>query len=159
MELNFLVVLDREVEAPLVVCHLHEEPGDQRLPDVDVVLLGLKGGGLEREVEPLHDLGELGADIVGRLHRPVVDVVIVTPGRVIFRLLVCVVHVQKSQVVPVDVCKAALGLVSSLLLVVGADETTSSSSTKYSKNPVRRRKRKKEKETGKHTSWERRAWR
>ena len=123
MELNFLVILDREVEAPLVVCHLHEEPGDQRLPDVVIVLLGLEGGGLEGEVEPLHDLCELGPDVVSRLHRPVIDVVVVTPGRVIPGLLVCVVHVQERQMVAVDVCEAALGLVRSLLLIVGADKT------------------------------------
>ena len=62
-----------------VLPHLHEEAGDERLPDVDVVVAGGEVGGAARHVEPVHDPGQLLAHVVGRLQRPVVDEVVVAP--------------------------------------------------------------------------------
>lgn len=66
--------------------HLHEEALHQRLPDVEVVVCGVKVGARALQVEPVHYSGELLAHIVGRLERAEVDKVIVAPARI---LIVC----------------------------------------------------------------------
>jgi hypothetical protein len=117
VDLDLLVVLHGQVEALLIVGHLHKETAHQRLPDVGVVLLGLKGSGLEGQVRPLHDVGKLKPDILRGLHGPLVDVVIVTPV-IISGLPVGVEHVQQREVVTINMCEPCLGLISCLLLVI-----------------------------------------
>ena len=57
------------------------------------------------EVESVHDPTELLPDVIGRLETPVVDKVVVTPLGILHVLLEGVVHVQKGQVITVDVRK------------------------------------------------------
>ena len=63
----------------LALTYLHEEPGDERLPDVDVVVPGGEVGGAARHVEAVHDPGQLLPHVVGRLEGAVVDEVVVAP--------------------------------------------------------------------------------
>ena len=59
--------------------YLHEESGDECLPDVDVVVPGGEVGGAARHVEAVHDPGQLLAHVVGGLEGAVVDEVVVAP--------------------------------------------------------------------------------
>lgn len=62
--------------------YLHEEPGDQGFPDVEVVVPTGKVSARAAEVEPVHDSGQLLSHIVRALQRPVVDKVVIAPLRV-----------------------------------------------------------------------------
>lgn len=59
--------------------YLHEEPGDQGFPDVEVVVPTGKVSAGAAEVEPVHDPGQLLSHIVRALQRPVVDKVVIAP--------------------------------------------------------------------------------
>mmetsp|Transcript_42442 Transcript_42442/g.117469 ORF Transcript_42442/g.117469 Transcript_42442/m.117469 type:complete len:343 (-) Transcript_42442:655-1683(-) len=109
-----LVVLDGQVVAgALEVGDLHEEAGQQALADVGVVLLRVEVGALELEAVAVHDAHQLRAHRVRRLHRAVVDEIVVAPRRRLLVVLPRMVHVEQRQVVAVDVLEARLGLVRS----------------------------------------------
>lgn len=61
------------------VTHLHEEAGDQRSADVDVVVSAAELGAPPRQVEALHDPGQLLPHVVRRHQRAVVDEIVVAP--------------------------------------------------------------------------------
>ena len=69
-----------------VRAHLHEEARDQRLADVDVVVLAVEVRAGALEGEPVHDAGQLLPHVVGRLEGPALDEVVVAPLHV---LIVC----------------------------------------------------------------------
>lgn len=58
---------------------LHEEAGDQHLADVGVVVSAGEVGAPARQVEAVHDPGQLLAHVVGRHQRAVVHKVVVAP--------------------------------------------------------------------------------
>lgn len=66
--------------------NLHEETGNERLPDVNVVVPRVEVGGRALQIEPVHDARQLRAHVVRRRQRPVVDEVLVAPLR---RLVIC----------------------------------------------------------------------
>mmetsp|Transcript_33474 Transcript_33474/g.99610 ORF Transcript_33474/g.99610 Transcript_33474/m.99610 type:complete len:386 (+) Transcript_33474:87-1244(+) len=120
---DHLVVLDGEVVAgALEVRHLHEEAGEQALPDVGVVLLRVEVWRLELETEAVHHAHQLRADGVSRLHRARVEEVVVAPRGGLLVVLPRVVYVEQSQVVAVDVLEARLGLVGRLGRLAGPHE-------------------------------------
>ena len=83
-----MVVLGREVvTGTFEVGHLHEEASDEAAADVCKVVTRGKGRGDEGQLAPLHDALELLADAVGRLHRPLVDVVFKAPVLVVLWVL------------------------------------------------------------------------
>ena len=131
------------------VTDLHEEASDQRSADVGVVISAVELSAPPRQAEAVHDPGQLLADVVCRHQWAVVDEIIIAP---LSGLMVCVrqvifmvtakktewnssvwcegqltlfkgvVDVEQCHVVPVDVGKAHLGLVSHLLSLRGSDE-------------------------------------
>lgn len=125
MQSNLLVVLDRQVvPGRIQVCcqqfnkkrmsgvtDLHEETGDEGLSDVGVVIARGEVAGDEGKIVADHDSGELLADIVGRLHAPLVDEVLVGPLGILGILFPRVVSVEHRKVVSIDMHKVGLGLV------------------------------------------------
>ena len=71
--------------------YLHEEAGDERAPDVEVVVAAREVGAGAPQVEAVHDAAELLAHVVGALQRPEVDEVVVAP------LLVLAVCQRRTQ--------------------------------------------------------------
>lgn len=67
--------------------HLHEEAGAERPSDVDVVISACELRAPTRQVEAVHDPGQLLPHIVGRHQRAVVDKVVIAP---LSGLVVCV---------------------------------------------------------------------
>ncbi len=58
---------------------LHEEASDQRSADVDVVVSAAEVSAPPRQVEAVHDSGQLLAYVVCRHQRAVVDEIVVAP--------------------------------------------------------------------------------
>ena len=54
----------REVEGDLEVTDLHEEAGNQRAGDVDVIVPAAEVDALPRQVEAVHDPGQLLPHVV-----------------------------------------------------------------------------------------------
>lgn len=63
--------------------HLHEEPGDESLSDVDVVVSGIEIGRGPLQIEPIHDPGQLLPHVVRRFERAVIHEVVVAPLHVL----------------------------------------------------------------------------
>lgn len=66
---------------------LHEEASDQRPADVNVVVSAVELGAPPRQVEAVHDPGQLLPYVVRRHQRAVVDEIVVAP---LGGLVVCV---------------------------------------------------------------------
>lgn len=66
---------------------LHEEASDQRSADVNVVVPAAELGAPPRQVEAIHDPGQLLANVVCRHQRAVVDEIVIAP---LGGLVVCV---------------------------------------------------------------------
>ena len=88
-----------------ILSNLHEKSRAQGFSDVDVVVFRVEVCRSPLEVESVHDPTELLPDVIGRLETPVVDKVVVTPLGILHVLREGVVHVQKGQVITVDVRK------------------------------------------------------
>lgn len=58
---------------------MHEEPFDESFANVNVIVFAVEVGAGFLQVEPLHDSGQLLADVVARLQRAIVDEVVVAP--------------------------------------------------------------------------------
>lgn len=112
MKLHNLVVLyGQVVTGSFQMGDLHEEAGNESLPDVQVIIPGAEVRARSSEVESVHDPGQLRSHLVCTLQRPVVDEVVVTPLGLVAVLLERVEDVQKGEVVAVDVSESHLGFV------------------------------------------------
>eukprot|EP00754_Rhynchopus_humris_P006658 Rhum_TRINITY_DN13182_c1_g1::Rhum_TRINITY_DN13182_c1_g1_i1::g.57091::m.57091 len=131
MAAHGLVVLARRVTAAadVLVRHLHEVAGQDRLPDAVVVRVraGLGGavavnGRHKRHSVPRAQVHQLVADVARRLQRTEVQVVLPAPVLVRAVVHVRVVSVEERQVVAVLVVELRLRRVGLLLSLAGADE-------------------------------------
>ena len=123
MDEDLLVVADglvalRRVLAAAVV----EEAGADRLTDLCIVLQVHVAAGHHGQTEALHDLDELLADILGTLHRPRLDEVLVAPLVLEAMHLPSLVHSEHGQVVAILVIELGALLVGELLLLARAVE-------------------------------------
>mmetsp|Transcript_9474 Transcript_9474/g.20872 ORF Transcript_9474/g.20872 Transcript_9474/m.20872 type:complete len:262 (-) Transcript_9474:1130-1915(-) len=127
MDGDDLVVLGCQVVPILLqVGNLHEEPRNQSLPDVGIILLVLEGGRHQGQPQPLHNPLQLVPDILRRLQAPPVHKIILAEElRVGSRQamgLICVEDVEQAEVVPIHVGELGLRLVRLLLRLLGPQE-------------------------------------
>lgn len=123
VKLDHLVVFDCEVMAcALQVRHLHEESSAERSSDVDVVISACELCAAARQVETVHDPGQLLPHVVSRHQRTVVNKVVIAPLVRLMVLLEGVVDIEQRQVISINVSKPHLGLVSCFLCLRRTDK-------------------------------------
>ena len=110
-----LVIFHGEVlPSSFQVSHLHEIARAYCLPNVWVVALILEGSAHKPDAQASADPQKLGSDAICRLEAPSIEEVVIGPLSVLVVALPCMVDVEESKVVPINVCELCLCLVSSL---------------------------------------------
>lgn len=119
---NLVVFYSQVMSSSLQVSDLHEIPCKHGFPYIDIVLTAIEIRAAHLEVESSHDANKLLSDIVCRLKCSGIDKVLVTPLGIFIVLLVCMVYIQKRQMVPINMAKSSLRLISSLLSLPRPEE-------------------------------------